>query len=87
MAHFRLKSGYSYVFVLVGSVAKRARTASFFDKDCRLTARILPRAKMAVRYVSIGVARIFDWGAQITCNDVIENFENGILCGGKDIVE
>ena len=35
----------------------------------------------------IGVARIFDWGAQITCNDVIRNFERGIFCGGKDIVE
>ena len=38
----------------------------------------------------IGVARIFDWGnpkPQITCNDVIRNFERGIFSGGKDIVE
>ena len=38
----------------------------------------------------IGVAGIFDWGnpkPQITCNDVIRNFERGIFSGGKDIVE
>ena len=40
--------------------------------------------------LSIGVARFFDWGGakpQMTCNDVIRNFESGIFCGGKDIVE
>ena len=39
---------------------------------------------------SIGVARIFDWGVpkpQITCNGVIRNFETGIFCGSKNIVE
>ena len=37
----------------------------------------------------IGVARIFDWGGkpQITCNDVIRNFERETFCGGKNIVE
>ena len=38
----------------------------------------------------IGVARIFDWRGpkpQITCNDVIRNFEKGIFCGGEGIVE
>ena len=38
----------------------------------------------------IGVARIFDWGGgkpQMTSNDVIRNFDRGIFCGGKDIVE
>ena len=38
--------------------------------------------------LTIGVGRIFDWwGAkpQITCNDVIRNFERGIFCEGKDI--
>ena len=39
----------------------------------------------------IGVTRIYDWGGgakpQITCNDVIRNFERGICCGGKDILE
>ena len=39
---------------------------------------------------ALGVARIFDWGdpkPQITCKDVSRNFERGILCGGRDIVE
>ena len=39
---------------------------------------------------TIDVARIFDWGEpkpQITCNDVIRNFERGTFCGGKDTVE
>ena len=34
----------------------------------------------------MGVARVFDWGApkpQITCNDVIRNFEKGIFRGGQ----
>ena len=34
----------------------------------------------------IGVARIFDWGgpkSQITCNDVIRNFETGIFLWGQ----
>ena len=38
----------------------------------------------------IGAVRIFGWGnpkPQITCNDVIRNFERGIFSGGKDIVE
>ena len=38
----------------------------------------------------IGVARIIDGGGpkpQITCNKVIRNFERGIFCGGKNIVE
>ena len=33
----------------------------------------------------IGVARIFDWGAQTACNDVIR-FKR-VFCWGKDIVE
>ena len=35
---------------------------------------------------NIGVARIFDWGGpkpQITCYDVIRNFERGIFVGAK----
>ena len=39
---------------------------------------------------NLGVARIFDWGSpkpQITCNDLIRNFERGIFSGGKDIVK
>ena len=39
----------------------------------------------------IDIASIFDWEwgpkPQITCNDIITNFESGIFCGGKDIVE
>ena len=38
----------------------------------------------------IGVARIFDWGGpklQITCNDVIKNFQKKNFLWGKDIVE
>ena len=37
----------------------------------------------------IGVDRIFDWGEgqNTNHNDVIRNFEKGIFCGGKDIVE
>ena len=40
--------------------------------------------------INIGVARIFVWGgakSHITCNGVIRNFERGIFCGVKDIVE
>ena len=39
---------------------------------------------------SIGVARIFDWGrpkSQITCNDVIRNFQKRNFLEGKDIAE
>ena len=40
---------------------------------------------------NIDIAKIFDWEwgpkPQITCNDIITNFESGIFCGGKDIVE
>ena len=36
---------------------------------------------------TIGAARIFDWGAQITCNDVIRNFQKRKFLRGKDIVE
>ena len=39
----------------------------------------------------IGVARIIDWGGgykpQITCNDVIRNFQKRNFLWGKDIVE
>ena len=39
----------------------------------------------------IGVARIFNWRwgpkPQITCYDVIRNFERGIFCGDEDIVD
>ena len=38
----------------------------------------------------IGIAKIFDWGSpksQITCNDVTRDFERGVFCRGKDIVE
>ena len=45
----------------------------------------------AVGGFAIGVARSFDWGGeakpQTTYNDVIRNFERGIYCGGKHIVE
>ena len=40
--------------------------------------------------LTIGVARNFHWGKpkpQITCSDVIGNFERRVFCGGKDIVE
>ena len=40
--------------------------------------------------LTIGVARIFDWGGpkpQITCNDVIRNFQKRNFLLGKDIVE
>ena len=40
--------------------------------------------------VTIGVARIFDWGGpkpQITRNDVIRNFRKSNFLWGKDIVE
>ena len=51
----------------------------------------LERTVPSKKYVGavVGVARIFDWGVkpQITCNDVIKNFERGTFCGGKDIVE
>ena len=43
-----------------------------------------------LKLLNIGVARIFDWGItkpQTPCNDVIGNFERGIFCGGKDIVQ
>ena len=39
-----------------------------------------------IRGKGIGVDRIFDWRGpkpQITCNDVIRNFEEGIFCGAK----
>ena len=39
---------------------------------------------------SIGVARILDWGGpkpQITCNDVIRNFQKRNFLWGKAIVE
>ena len=39
---------------------------------------------------TIGVARIFDWGGpkpQITCNDVIRNFQKRNFLLGKDIAE
>ena len=42
------------------------------------------------RPTTIGVARIFDWGGakpQITCNDVIRNFQKRKFLWGKDIVE
>ena len=38
----------------------------------------------------IGVDRIFDWGGpkpQITCNDVVRNFQKRMFLLGKDIVE
>ena len=45
---------------------------------------VLLKTKTANRLLPhIGVARIFDWGAQITCNDVIKNFERGIFCGAE----
>ena len=42
--------------------------------------------------LSIGVARIFDWEGgggkpQMTCNDVIKNFQKSNFSRGKDIVE
>ena len=42
-SHFCSKSAYSYIFVFVGSIAKRVQKASFFDEDCRLATRIRPR--------------------------------------------
>ena len=42
------------------------------------------------RLFNIGLARIFDWGEpkpQITSSDLIKNFERGIFCWGKHIVE
>ena len=42
-----------------------------------------------VLMVTIGVAKIFDWGGkpQITCNDVIKIFWKKNFLWGKDIVE
>ena len=69
----------SYLFFLFFIILVSQNLLSFFENYLALSG-------------SIGVARIFDWGGggpklQITCNDVIRNFETGIFCGSKDIVE
>ena len=64
------------------------KTISEFDRNTA-TAYLKQKYTIGkiVNHAYIGVARIFDWGGQITCNDVIRNFQKRKFLWGKDIVE
>ena len=70
------------VFLHLTVVILTARLQSFAG-TLILQSTVLQRALVT----SIGVARIFDWGGgakpQITCNDVIKNFQKRTFCGAK----
>ena len=81
-----------YYFHLTHSILRKVNKIgmkSDYESDDNL--QIAVRCNAGALAMILGVARVFDWGGggkpQLTCNDVIKNFQKRKFLWGKIIVE